>query len=94
MKKVTGILIVIAAICLVVYSNFFTVAAKRQWKTTKSNFTGGIDRVVTLYDYQGNVIRQWEGKFDLSDSQTEFFFDDQNGKRVIIHGGIAVAEEK
>lgn len=49
--------------------------------------------MVTLYDYNGEEIRHWSGKFDVSESENEVYFDDQNGKRIIIHGGIIVNEE-
>lgn len=64
----------------------------RGWKSIASDFDGGIDRTVTVYDYNGNAIKSWSGKFDMSESETEVFFD-LNGKRVIIHGGIVIAEE-
>lgn len=61
-------------------------------KTVGSDFTGGLDRTVTVYDYNGGEIKSWSGKFDLSESENEVFFD-LDGKRVIIHGGIVICEE-
>lgn len=69
-----------------------TEADKRDWKSTVSGLNGGINRTVTVYDYNGNEIKHWTGKFDVSDSESEVYFD-LNGKRVIIHGGIVVDEE-
>ena len=40
----------------------------------------------------GQVIRQYAGKFDVSESENEVYFD-IDGKRVIIHGGIVINEE-
>lgn len=54
---------------------------------------GGLERTVTLYDYTGKEIERWTGKFDVSESENEVYFD-VDGKRVIIHGGIVVNEEK
>ena len=65
----------------------------RDMKTISSDWNGGLDRTVTLYDYNGQKMQEWSGKFDLSSNDQEIFFDDQNGKRVIIHGGITVVEE-
>ncbi len=64
----------------------------RSMKSISSDFSGGLDRTVTLYDYNGEVIKSWSGKFDMSESENEVFFD-LDGKRVIIHGGIVIAEE-
>lgn len=48
---------------------------------------------VTLYDYQGDALDGWSGKFDVSEDDNEVYFDDADGKRVIIQGGIVVCEE-
>ncbi len=68
-------------------------SCSRMSKSISSNMNGGLNRTVTLYDYSGGEIKSWSGKFDVSESENEVYFDDQNGKRVIIHGGIVVNEE-
>ena len=70
-----------------------TGSQERGIKNIKSNWTGGLHRTITLYDYNGKAVRTWEGKIDMSESvnETDFIV---NGKRVIIHGEIVVAEEK
>lgn len=65
----------------------------REMKTATSDISGGIDRTVTLYDYDGEVIDSWSGKFDIAEDDNEIYFDDADGKRVIIQGGIVVCEE-
>ena len=67
---------------------------RRDIKSIKSDFHNGLDRTVTVYDYNGKIIKSWSGKFDVSSSETEVYFDDENNKRVIIHGGIVINEEK
>lgn len=67
---------------------------KRTLKSLGSDITNGIDRTVTVYDYNGNVIKSYSGKFDVSESENEVYFDDEDGKRIIIHGGIVINEEK
>lgn len=66
---------------------------QREMKSLKSDFGNGLDRTVTVYDYNGQKIDSWSGKFDVSASENEVYFDDANGKRVIIHGGIVINEE-
>lgn len=61
-------------------------------KTVFSDIGGGLNRTVTLYDYNGNEIQSWSGKIALSESENEVYFD-LDDKRVIIHGGIVVAQE-
>ena len=65
---------------------------KKSWK---SEYHGGLERTATLYDYNGDTLGYWEGKFDIRDSgsDNQIFFD-LNDKRVWIQGGIFVTEEK
>lgn len=67
--------------------------AAAELKSIGSNVSGSLDRTVTLYDYQGDVLGSWSGRFDVSEDDNEVFFDDAEGKRVIIQGGIVVCEE-
>ena len=62
-------------------------------KSIGSNWTGGLNRTVTVYDYNGQEIKSWTGKFDVTEDDNEVYFDDENGKRVIIQGGIVINEE-
>lgn len=90
MKKA---LIATVIIVLAITVTGCTGSQERGIKNIKSNWTGGLNRTITLYDYNGKAVRTWEGKIDMSESvnETDFIV---NGKRVIIHGGIVVAEEK
>lgn len=61
-------------------------------KSMESDLNGGLHRKVTLYDYDGEVLGQWEGTFDVAEDNQECWFD-IDGRRVIIQGGIVVNEE-
>lgn len=67
-------------------------SCSRMNKSMASDFGGGLHRKVTLYDYDGEVLREWEGTFDVAENDQECWFD-VDGKRVIIQGGIVVDEE-
>lgn len=67
-------------------------SCSRTNKSIASDFGGGLYRKVTLYDYEGEVLGEWEGKFDVAENDQECWFD-VDGKRVIIQGGIVVNEE-
>ena len=64
----------------------------RNVKSAVSDYSGGLNRTVTLYDNAGNKLKSWHGKIDLESNDQEVFFD-LNGKRVIIQGGIVMSEE-
>ena len=70
-----------------------TGSQQRGIKSFKSNMVGGLDRTVTVYDYNGKPIKQWIGKIDIAESETETDFI-VDGKKVVIHGGITIVEEK
>lgn len=93
MKKVAIACAAAFGVCVAIFNMTGCASCSRTLKSFGSDLDGGLDRTVTLYDYNGNVLDSWSGKFDLSSSEEEIYFDDQNGKRVIIHGGIVVAEE-
>lgn len=81
------------AICAgIIWWGFTSESGKRAMKEQQSDLNGGLERTVTLYSYNGDKIESWSGKFDVSSSETETYFD-IDGKRVIIHGGIVVNEE-
>lgn len=61
-------------------------------KSIGSDVSGGLHRTVTVYSNTGEKIKEWNGKFDVSENDNEVYFD-LNDKRVIIHGGIVIDEE-
>lgn len=54
--------------------------------------TTGIERIVTLYDADGDILNVWEGKFtiDTTDGIASFNLD---GKRIILSGTYTVIEK-
>lgn len=92
MKKATKVLMA-GMIAIAMVSLQSCEGCKRQMKTYKSDISG-LQRKAVLYDYQGNVIKQWSGKFDIHDDGADRIFFDLDGKRVWIRGGIFIAEEQ
>lgn len=62
-------------------------------KNVSSDF-GGLDRKVTAYDYNGNVLYEYRGKIDIQMSESKVLFDTEEGKRVILYNAIVVTEEQ
>lgn len=93
MKKAIkrGIVITIALMCGTLTG---CSSCNRMKKSFSSDMGGGLERKVTVYDYEGKEIKSWSGKFDVSSSEAEVYFDDSDNKRIIIHGGIVINEEK
>lgn len=88
MKKIIILIIAIMAFCSC------TESTQRAMKSLSSDWNGGLYRRVEVYDYSGNKLREYEGKFDVEETSFDYiYFDDQDGRRVIIHGGIIINEE-
>lgn len=73
-----------------------TATGRRAYKSQESNFNNGIDRVVRVYDVNGQLITEYEGKFDITYDNDRILFDDQNGKRHVIYypTGTVTVDEK
>lgn len=72
-------------------------AGRRALKDQQANLHGGIERTVTVYDIDGEIIEQYSGKFDIeTDLQSYILFDDEQGKRHIIYytTGTIIVDEK
>ena len=94
-KKYGKTLLIVSAMLSVAASFSSCESCGRELKSMHSDFNGGLERTATLYDYNGDTIGYWEGKFDIRDhgSDNQIFFD-LNNKRIWIQGGIFVSEEK
>lgn len=73
-----------------------TEAGKRAIKSFDSNVSGGIERTVTVYDVESDVIVTYSGKFDVEYDSERILFDDENGKRHVIYyrTGTVIIDEK
>lgn len=87
--KILGIIICIAIAVGIWVAGWFycthTEDGKRALKTQQSNFGGGIERKVTVYDIEGDIIAEYRGKFDVEYDNDRILFDDENGMRHIIY---------
>ena len=73
-----------------------TATGIRAYKSQESNFNNGIERVVRVYDVNGKLITEYDGKFDITYDNDRILFDDQNGKRHVIYypTGTVTVDEK
>ena len=73
-----------------------TATGRRAYKSQESNFNNGIERVVRVYDVNGQLITEYDGKFDITYDNDRILFDDQNGKRHVIYypTGTVTVDEK
>ena len=63
-----------------------TEGCARSCKDFDSNVNGGLYRTVKVYDIDGDLVAEYEGKFDIeTDNTTYILWDDEYGKRHIIY---------
>lgn len=65
------------------YNN--TAQGQRAVKTQESNFKNGLQRTVKVFDVNGNIIYQYDGKIDIEYDECRILFDDEDGKRHVIY---------
>lgn len=95
MKHARFCKVVTAISCLLLASVGFVSceSCNRRLKNMDADMRG-LNRTVTLMDYSGDTIKQWQGKFLInSDDSNGYYFDDDQNNRVMIQGGIIVIEE-
>ena len=93
MKKILLALALVAMVGLTATS--CTESQQREVKSITSNWTGGLNRTVTVYDYNGQKIKSWSGRFDVKETnRNSVYFDTEDDKRAIVSGGIIINEEK
>ena len=93
---VAGVLCVVVLIGMLFYYNR-TASGKRAYKTQESNFNGGIERTVEVYDATGNLLKTYRGKFDIDYDDNRIIFDDEENRRHVIYyptGTVIVDEVK
>ncbi|MBO4864870.1 MAG: hypothetical protein J5517_10935 [Eubacterium sp.] len=92
---ISGIILLAAAWSIGVWYYNGTEAGKRAIKTQQSNFGGGIERRITVFDVEGDIIATYEGRFDIEYDDDRILFDDEEGLRHIIYyptGNVIVDE--
>lgn len=87
-------------ICIVLtaLAVLFALAGCESWDRTMKDMGSslkGLERTAEVYDQNGNMIKSYEGKFDIevNDYGNKVKFD-LDGKRVLIYNATVIVEEK
>lgn len=78
------------ALCFAIFSGvkwFYmnTATGQRAKINERSELTGGLDRTITVYTADGNIIAQYEGQIDIQANDGGFVLFDFDGKRYIYY---------
>ena len=79
------------AICLLLTAGC-TETQKRKFKTFSSEYTGGLERICTVYSRDGDIIKIFKGSFDIERGENKLQFD-LDGKRRTIYNSPVICEE-
>ena len=85
------LLLTLLILCLVSLAIIFYIESQEQ--ANKVDLIETTCRTVTVYDYNGQEIKSWSGTFDVYQNKPTVYFDTEEGKRVIINGGIIICED-
>lgn len=93
-----GILVAVLIFVGMGIYNTHTESGKRAVKTWESEKSGGLNRIVHVYDMEGDEIATYKGKFDVEENADAGIVKvkfDLNGERHIIYGstGTIVIDE-
>lgn len=87
-KRVLSIIATLLVIALIFVIGFWyygnTASGIRARTDERAELQNGLNRVITIYTADGNVLKQYEGKIDVEQDQDYIKFD-WNGKRYIYY---------
>lgn len=88
----TGVIAVISGAVLLTSC---TESMQREIKSMSSEYLGGLERTARVYAGSGEMIAEYQGKFDVQSSEygNKVLFD-IDGKRVIIYNATVIVEEQ
>lgn len=94
-KILAAIIAVLVAIMLIAGFIFFTRSStQRQIKDIQSEYTGGLNRHVNVYSYNGDKIAEYDGKIDIAERDDGVVKFQLKGKRYIYYNAIVEVIEK
>ena len=95
MKKKLLIIVGIASCLLIILiSGVSCSSCDRVVKDVGSDISGGLNRVVTVYDMNGNVLQTYKGKIDLEPNGSGIVKFELNGKRYMYYNAFVEVIEQ
>lgn len=89
-SKIAVIIITISIAGLAILGNIWyvngTQSGLRLQNNTRSDFEGGINRIITVYDLTGKEVETYEGHYDIKWEDNRVLFDNaETGERHVIY---------
>lgn len=80
-KKIT----VLFTLCFLMMLLTGCASCDRARVDMKSDFKGGLDRTITVYTANGDIIAEYKGKIDIQANDGGYLKFDYNGKRYVYY---------
>lgn len=95
-NKILAIIIgVLVAVLLIAAIIFFSRASvQRNIKDFQSEYTGGLNRHLVVYSYNGDKLAEYDGKIDIAERDDGVVKFQLKGKRYIYYNAIVEVIEK
>ena len=87
--------LIVIAIALMIVTPLAGCSSCERWKKDmRSDLSGGLERIVTVYNANGEVLKTYEGKIDLEATNGGIVKFDLNGQRIMYYNCYVEVIEK
>lgn len=95
MNKIFKLTITAIVLAMILISVTGCASLGRVGKDIKSDLNGGLERTLTVYTADGEVLKTYKGKIDLASTEGGIVKFDLNGQRIMYYNCyVEVIEEK
>lgn len=99
MEKAKKVGLIVAVVLIVLFLIvigifFFRSSTQRTIKDIQSEYTGGLNRTLNVYSYDGKKIASYEGKIDIAENLSGTVKFQLKGKRYIYYNALVEVIEK
>ena len=89
---VLGVIVAVLIIAGVIF--FVRSSTQRTIKDIQSEYTGGLNRIVNVYSYDGKKIATYEGRIDIAERNGDVVKFQLKGKRYMYYNALVEVIEK
>lgn len=95
-KKIGLIVLAVIVAVLILAGVIFFVrsSTQRTIKDIQSEYTGGLNRIVNVYSYDGKKIATYEGRIDIAERNGDVVKFQLKGKRYMYYNALVEVIEK
>jgi hypothetical protein len=92
-KNYLRLVVVLIAVIAVLFAGS-CATCERCAKDWDSEINNGMERIIRVYDYEGDLIAEYEGHIDIEDNSGTYCLFHIDGKRYIYYNAIVEIIEK